>query len=515
MLDEYVDSKEYHDFIFENLINKLPEDNLPQVVHVLYGYASDWDTESARYEDLIRAENGFDLVIAGMGVEGHIGGNESGSAFHSRTRAVEMVESTRRVNKTEHTHWLTVGLGTILEVGKIIIINNGAAKARAIGRIFHEDPSTDLPVSVLRLHNNAMMIMDKAAAAEIPPEFLNGSLSIVQQLKLSLFDAIRILNLNSPKLLRASLSMALAFFLLKGLTPTDRVLFGALPFIAATIYFAVTTLRSVPETRLSKALVKDTNDWRTKGEIETQNRTARQIEKLLPETTSNNVDNIDPAFVRLTEALRKKKLDAQKLSSTFAALIKKKFGEIPVNLAGWVQAVLVSEIFPMKWRQTVENKNPEVKGSVVVVDEQLAKNTSELRKLLARLVAQYGRQAVLVIPASETAEEILRRNVVYFSANILPHKLSAPAFREDEEGFTLDLKNLDALIESFLMLQTSEAISMYVPQDLTVNPLGLSRGSRLRSSIFFFINATLTARMIDFKRLVILAELVRLIVKQA
>ncbi|KQQ05610.1 MULTISPECIES: glucosamine-6-phosphate deaminase [unclassified Rathayibacter] len=125
-----------------------------------------------RYEQAIRDAGGIDLQILGIGTNGHVGFNEPGSAFDSRTRATALAPSTRLANRRFFgsldevpTHCLTQGLGTILSARRLLLLALGEAKADAVARALERPPTTEVPASVLQLHGDAVVILDEAAAS--------------------------------------------------------------------------------------------------------------------------------------------------------------------------------------------------------------------------------------------------------------------------------------------------------------------------------------------------------------
>ena len=127
--------------------------------------------ECARYEERIRAAGGLDLQILGLGLNGHVGFNEPGSPPDSRTRRVALAPETRARAAAERPEWaacaeaLTLGVATILEARRIVVLAFGAAKAAAVARALEGEESAAFPASYLRRHADTTWILDEAAAA--------------------------------------------------------------------------------------------------------------------------------------------------------------------------------------------------------------------------------------------------------------------------------------------------------------------------------------------------------------
>jgi glucosamine-6-phosphate deaminase len=141
-------------------------------VHVPTGDADDLAAECLRYEDDIASAGGIDLQVLGIGRNGHLGFNEPGSSFSSRTRIAELAEWTRRDNgrffddaDEVPLRCVTQGLGTIMEARTTLLIATGAAKAEAVSRAVHGPITVDCPASILQRHRHAVVVLDEAAAA--------------------------------------------------------------------------------------------------------------------------------------------------------------------------------------------------------------------------------------------------------------------------------------------------------------------------------------------------------------
>ena len=126
---------------------------------------------SAGYDEEIVSAGGIDLLIAGIGTNGHIAFNEPGSPFDSRTRVVELADSTRdllrSVFESPPLQGITMGIATILSARRIILLASGASKASAVAAALRGPISIDCPASALRLHENVTVIADQEAASGI------------------------------------------------------------------------------------------------------------------------------------------------------------------------------------------------------------------------------------------------------------------------------------------------------------------------------------------------------------
>jgi glucosamine-6-phosphate deaminase len=165
-LDEYVglsssDERSFTHYLWTHFLHHV--NVRPENVHLISTNACD------SYEDEIRAAGGIDLLIAGIGSNGHIAFNEPGAPFDSRTRIVDLAESTiermRAVFPSNElpTRAATVGIATILEARRILVLAAGDAKKRAVSAMIRGPISADNPASVLRLHPDVTVIVSNDA----------------------------------------------------------------------------------------------------------------------------------------------------------------------------------------------------------------------------------------------------------------------------------------------------------------------------------------------------------------
>jgi glucosamine-6-phosphate deaminase len=173
-LDEYVGLTPVHPasyrvYMSENVYGLIDAD--PSRVHVPNGTAPDPEAECARYEAAIREAGGADLCVLGIGRNGHIGFNEPGAPFGSRTRVVRLSESTRRVNAADFEgnrapeKAITVGMATIFDASEVLMLASGTNKATAVAAAIGGEVSEDVPASMLRRHPDTTFLLDHDAAA--------------------------------------------------------------------------------------------------------------------------------------------------------------------------------------------------------------------------------------------------------------------------------------------------------------------------------------------------------------
>ena len=177
-LDEFVglapgNPRSFRAFMQRHLFSRV---NIPAGhVHLLDGAARDLDAECARFERAIAAAGGIDLLILGIGVNGHVGFNEPGAALFARTHRARLTPATRRANAAPFggrlarvpREALSMGMGTILAARAIVLVATGRSKARAIERMLAGRITPALPASFLQLHQDVRLILDRAAAARL------------------------------------------------------------------------------------------------------------------------------------------------------------------------------------------------------------------------------------------------------------------------------------------------------------------------------------------------------------
>jgi len=110
------------------------------------------------YERTIVASGGIDLLVLGIGANGHIAFNEPGSGFESRTRRVELAEETPGPVR----RGITMGIATIVDARKIVLLASGAAKQDVVRRALKGPVTEAVPASALQVHPDVTVILDEA-----------------------------------------------------------------------------------------------------------------------------------------------------------------------------------------------------------------------------------------------------------------------------------------------------------------------------------------------------------------
>jgi len=140
--------------------------------HLPDGAAADMRSECEKYERLIAEAGGIGLQLLGIGHSGHIGFNEPPSPPGSRTRVVALAAATIRQNtpifggaEKMPRRAITMGVGTILECRRCILLATGDDKAEIIAKALKGPLTSMIPASALQLHPDCLAVLDEAAAA--------------------------------------------------------------------------------------------------------------------------------------------------------------------------------------------------------------------------------------------------------------------------------------------------------------------------------------------------------------
>jgi len=127
--------------------------------------------ECLQYEEAIAKAGGLGLTFLGLGTNGHIGFNEPGAEFSSRTHVVQLHTSTQQTNAAVFAggavpkRAITMGIATILESDSIVLLASGSKKSEAVARLAAGEVAVDFPASALRAHSDVTVLVDRAAAS--------------------------------------------------------------------------------------------------------------------------------------------------------------------------------------------------------------------------------------------------------------------------------------------------------------------------------------------------------------
>lgn len=134
------------------------------------GESSDLLQECIKTDDFIKKNGPIDMILLGMGMNGHLGLNEPGCSFDLYSHIVDLDETTKIVGqkyfsgKVQLTSGITLGLKYIMEAGTVILQLNGIRKAEVARRLMDSEISAVFPASILKSHLNSFLLLDKEAA---------------------------------------------------------------------------------------------------------------------------------------------------------------------------------------------------------------------------------------------------------------------------------------------------------------------------------------------------------------
>ncbi|WP_456283698.1 glucosamine-6-phosphate deaminase [Microbacterium sp. JZ101] len=176
-LDEYVGIDPAHPESYRSVISREVVEPLgfdPARIRTPDGSLEGIEHAGDAYEAAIEEAGGVDLQILGIGTDGHIGFNEPGSSFASRTRVKTLTRQTREDNARFFDsiddvpmHCITQGLGTILRARHLVLLAFGAGKAEAVAGAVEGPVSASLPGSAIQLHPHVTVVVDEAAASRL------------------------------------------------------------------------------------------------------------------------------------------------------------------------------------------------------------------------------------------------------------------------------------------------------------------------------------------------------------
>lgn len=172
-LDEYVGLPAEHPESYRSYMKRHLFDHVdlpPSQAHIPDGNAPDLEAECRRYDGKIEAAGPIDLLLLGLGHNGHIGFNEPAPFLIAGTHVAELSEETRRANarffgrpEDVPKRAITMGVGTILKARTILLAVKGADKAEIVRRALTGPITTECPASLLQTHPRVIVLLDREA----------------------------------------------------------------------------------------------------------------------------------------------------------------------------------------------------------------------------------------------------------------------------------------------------------------------------------------------------------------
>ena len=176
-LDEYAgldqeDANSYQFYMNEKLFNQI--DIPKEQIHLPNGASANMDKDCSDYERKIQEAGKIDIQVLGLGINGHIGFNEPGTSFLSRTHVVDLDESTREANARFFsgldevpTQAISMGIASIMESKKILLLVAGKEKTEALYQAMNSPISEEFPATILQLHPEVTVIADELALSKV------------------------------------------------------------------------------------------------------------------------------------------------------------------------------------------------------------------------------------------------------------------------------------------------------------------------------------------------------------
>ena len=173
-LDEWVglsstNTGSCHYFFQNKLIG--PLQLKPSQYFLFDALAGDLKNECVKMDKFINEKNGIDIMVVGIGMNGHIGFNEPGTSFNNLSHVIELDEITRSVGqkyfneKVELGKGITIGFKHLLNAKKVFLMANGSKKAEVITKTVEGPVTENFPASIMQQHENGFILIDEEAAS--------------------------------------------------------------------------------------------------------------------------------------------------------------------------------------------------------------------------------------------------------------------------------------------------------------------------------------------------------------
>jgi galactosamine-6-phosphate isomerase len=143
----------------------------PSQYHLFNALAEDPEKECHKMDRFVQEKGGIDLMIVGIGMNGHIGFNEPGVGFNLFSHVIQLDDTTKTVGKRYFSQpvslekGITLGLAHLLAARKVFLIANGIRKAEVIKNAVQGPVTNIFPASILQKHENGFVLVDEEAAS--------------------------------------------------------------------------------------------------------------------------------------------------------------------------------------------------------------------------------------------------------------------------------------------------------------------------------------------------------------
>jgi glucosamine-6-phosphate isomerase len=139
--------------------------------------ATDLHQECFTMDEVIERHGGIDLMVVGIGINGHIGFNEPGVSFDLKSHVIELTETTTQVGQKYFSEakslktGITLGFAHLMAARKVLLLADGNKKTAIVAQAFNGAVSREVPASILLSHANSLVMLDKDAAAGLTTSF--------------------------------------------------------------------------------------------------------------------------------------------------------------------------------------------------------------------------------------------------------------------------------------------------------------------------------------------------------
>lgn len=172
-LDEWVsmdknDKGSCQEYMEEYLFSKL-KISKEQIIQ-FDAKSEDLENECHKMDKYIFENNGLDLVVLGIGMNGHLGLNEPNENYNQYSHVVDLSENTKEVaqkyftNETKLEKGITIGIKHFLEAKEVILVASGRRKSEIIKKIYDSDITESIPATILKKHSNVTLLLDEESA---------------------------------------------------------------------------------------------------------------------------------------------------------------------------------------------------------------------------------------------------------------------------------------------------------------------------------------------------------------
>jgi galactosamine-6-phosphate isomerase len=140
-------------------------------IYLFDAMSENLDEECQAMDKIIREKGGIDLMLVGVGMNGHIGFNEPGVSVNNYSHVIDLDNATQSVGQKYFKHpttlkkGITLGLNHLLQAREVIMVANGLKKAEVIRKALEEEVNTNIPASIIRTHSHGVVIIDEEAAS--------------------------------------------------------------------------------------------------------------------------------------------------------------------------------------------------------------------------------------------------------------------------------------------------------------------------------------------------------------